>query len=833
MNFKNWLLFNENIQENFDKWFIDLVKFQTRDDEQNIIRTLCKGPARPVLNAVGTSGKTEGFLTDNILFKTKHKKELDKEELDFLSNFNGTAKEIIKTVLQRKNLETFNWFAFSVGYLTAKPNMFTEDLELAIDVTKRRIDSRELLKQEIGSKGWLVIGYESLEYVSQYLSDQQQISKRKLEKMRKQGLTLDEDPSLIRLIIDENNVKVYFLPAVGDDENIIKKRHLVLCKYGKGTDWCTANPTGSYHVYYKKNNIYTVHFKDKPVYQFVDCNDGNNTQFMDAKDLGVRELEGDIFDVLYKNLSDKLKCYQDVTRLTSIDDLINMDGERLKTIYQQISQGNFEKLINQASKEQRTKIFNNIEKHVGKETVFKLSNLKSVALYMLQNKKIHSLQELADAMLPNMEDNGLNDKSLILEFLNEYRAYIVWRYYSDKNAKARYNVGMVRSNDKDVENDIYKIFGKEKIEEDYPALKIVSPEKYFYYSYGAHNFELKKPNADDKEGSLHSIEHVIVYASGDIIKNIEKIGGPEKLNFENEKMYDIIFKQGEGSERGFLSILNYFKQHGLENKIKELLEKMNIKIFGDIVGYYAENSSYDESLETFKNENFYKILKYIHENKGIDQITKGAEGHGTGMFAIWEYFIDAIKDWSSTGFIRGIFEIVGDKFFDPQEYVGYHLVLMYKLIVDNQKDSKLFNYLESGLPKVDQQSLHYALFDIDQTDDNLELLKFIEVLIKNQPENEEILHLIITYGKLNKELIDKYPKYSKNALIKFGPGIGHINKEGDFEFQQDHLHWSGSIPRENIRYAYKKLLDKDIKKFKTPKYNREAGKWEYQEEEEE
>jgi hypothetical protein len=271
------------------------------------------------------------------------------------SNLPWIQKSIIIQVLKEKHLENFNWFSFSIGYLLSKVSMFKEDLELAIDVTKRRIDSRDLPKSEIGSKGWFKIGQEAKEKVEEYIKASQELSNRQERKLRKKGETLEDDKKLIQLVATEEDLKLYFLPAMGgntehglpEDENEIKARKRVLCSYGKGTQWCTAVPDGDWHENYLGNNIYIIHEKDKPIYQFVNCLDEGeeNHQFMDSDDNIVSELDMKYYDFLKKYANGASHCYDIKPKFTVSIFLNNSLDDNLK---RQISGKNLAEILNGA-----------------------------------------------------------------------------------------------------------------------------------------------------------------------------------------------------------------------------------------------------------------------------------------------------------------------------------------------------------------------------------------------------------------------------------------------------------------------------------------------------
>ena len=320
MLFKEWFLLNENIESNFDTYLSNLVKYAKPEEKRQL---------------------------------DSHPKIFAYLQTPEQASTNWLEKSIIIQVLKDKHLENFNWFSFSIGYLVSKIRMFKEDLELAIDVTKRRIDSRELPKSEIGAKGWFKIGQESRGKVEEYIKASQELSNRQDRKLRKSGETLEDDKKLIQLAATDEDLKLYFLPAVGSgtdhglpkDENEIKARKRVLCSYGKGTNWCTAVPDGDWHESYLGNNIYIIHENDKPKYQFVNCLDEgeDNHQFMDAEDNPVKELDIKYYNFLKKYAPGASSCYEIKVKF-SISNFLNPTiGDDIK---KEISGKNLAELLN-------------------------------------------------------------------------------------------------------------------------------------------------------------------------------------------------------------------------------------------------------------------------------------------------------------------------------------------------------------------------------------------------------------------------------------------------------------------------------------------------------
>jgi len=303
MLFKEWLLLNENVEQNFDNWVETLIKYAKNDKEKH----------------AGHQFKYYGYNSPN-----------------------SEQRKNIISVLQEKNLQNFNWFSFCIGYWNNKYNFRKEDISFAIDVTRKMIDSGEITKQEIGSKGWMEIGFEAKDNVAKYLEKQNQLSNREIEKRKKRG-EADLDEELVKLIVQENNLKIYYLPKLKakysqrwsgyEDEveeefayylqSIVDKRHQILCKLGKGTKWCTAQPSWDAHEDYVGDDIYIIHKKNKPIYQFVSCVNSNpdNRQFMDINDDSVNSLITPILNLLNKHLKKEKVCYNIKEFLPSVEDL--------------------------------------------------------------------------------------------------------------------------------------------------------------------------------------------------------------------------------------------------------------------------------------------------------------------------------------------------------------------------------------------------------------------------------------------------------------------------------------------------------------------------------
>jgi len=800
MNFYQWLLLNENVETNFNKWLETLFQYTKKNtDAEKVLMKIPGVPAR----------------SDFIGVDPKNWEAGGREQLGYIID----KPFIIKTVLKEKNIENFNWFSFSIGYYSAKPGFFKEDLELAIDVTKQRIDSRELPKTEIGAKGWLIIGYEAKDKVQEYLQSHRQVSNRQLEKMKKSGMSLDENENLIKMVVNEGKIKIYHLPSLKSSDHV-KERHLLLCKYGKGTDWCTAQPSWDAHTGYTRDTIYIVHIDDKPAYQFVSCTDGRNQQFMDKQDQYVNRLNGDVYDALAANLNDQFKCYQ-IRRKTSLKDLLEPDSKKREAIYNALSEDDFFELIRLANTEQKNKILKDDKLNYLKFTNFfnKLNEILHTTSITNIKELVENLSRQSFKLMKQIDMPSINfSKDEIENFINNNISLIVWKYYRELRIVKD---GGVR----EVGNNLLQIFGKENIEKEYPALKITRPEKYFKNAWNADETGKKPKVNDSTEGNVPSIERIlsshVLYDGDKIISRIEAMEkvGVENLNFENTHksfMRRILF---EGKD--FDEILNYFKEKNLIKKVEEFVADMNEIDVNNITENYFENGLTATNLNEFRKQDFYKVLKYLHET-GIKQ------GKGLGNLMNRRGIngiIDDCDSYSSTAddptngvLEQGVFEIVGEENFKISWYNDFKIAK--RLIFNNKTDSKLFNFIknkETVAKDPRNNSYHkdnweWLFNDIDEGDTHtLELLSF---LIEKMPDNDNSHYAFLIHGNLDKRLIDKHEDFTKRILEKYGKGVGTVDENGVFTYNPETKYATIMIDQENIKYAWKKYLGITIRDFK-------------------
>lgn len=259
INFREYFYLYESIDQNFDQWLIDL-KTHARPDESEI--------------------------------KT--------------FNIPDNKKQFIINTLKSKNIENKQYMKYLIGFATTPQSSHIEDYDRAVDTLKWFIQTNRLTKAQVEADGWFNTGKRATELTREKDQILNPVSKTKEKKEKKLGIAEDISP-----LFQSGNIKIYFSPKATierinkedaerpeiAEKPEIKARHKILCKYGKGTDWCTASASGTYHAQYSDTNIYIVHIDDKPAYQFMDCSEGdtdNRCQFHDAKNASAISIPLDL-----------------------------------------------------------------------------------------------------------------------------------------------------------------------------------------------------------------------------------------------------------------------------------------------------------------------------------------------------------------------------------------------------------------------------------------------------------------------------------------------------------------------------------------------------------
>jgi protein tyrosine phosphatase (PTP) superfamily phosphohydrolase (DUF442 family) len=117
----------------------------------------------------------------------------------------------------------------------------------------------------------------------------------------------------------------YTIPAAKNEQEKMNNKQLY-CLLGKGTEWCTASPDGTYYeMYVDELDITIIYKNNKPLYQFglyTNGNVGKLCQFMDVDDNEVMYIPIGLYLILkaskYKNI---LKIIQS----EEMEDLIGVD----------------------------------------------------------------------------------------------------------------------------------------------------------------------------------------------------------------------------------------------------------------------------------------------------------------------------------------------------------------------------------------------------------------------------------------------------------------------------------------------------------------------------
>jgi hypothetical protein len=273
MQFKEWLLFVESIEINFDQ-FIEDLKTHARPDEA----------------------------------------ELKVQKID------DNKKKFIIDALEKKNQENKQYLKYLLGFSTTPASQHSEDYDRAIDTLNWFIQTNRLTKKQIEADGWFNTGKKANELISQKNAILNVVSKSQEKRDRKLGISAD-----LPLVAQSGNIKILLSKKVMSkdelkklsEQDLIKHpdiiaRHKFLCRYGKGTDWCTASPDGDYHAQYGDRDIYVVQIDDKPAYQFMGCTKSDTDdrcQFHDEKNETAKNIPIELAELIMKNLPDIGKFY--------------------------------------------------------------------------------------------------------------------------------------------------------------------------------------------------------------------------------------------------------------------------------------------------------------------------------------------------------------------------------------------------------------------------------------------------------------------------------------------------------------------------------------------
>jgi hypothetical protein len=299
MQFKQWLILSESVQANLKNWLDSWAAYLQKNDPDTLKEV------KPVI--------------DSMLVDT---------------NKQNMIKQALTSTTSTKNHDNQNYFRYLIGFATTKPNFRVEDLQRALDAVDWMLQTNKLTNTQASTAGWYNVGKNAPEYIKEKETEgiiAAQPSKTQQLKMKKAGIAPDE----LTPIAKSKEYKLYMVNGV-DPENKaeVNKKHMMLCKYGKGSNWCTADPTGTYHEQYAKNNIFILHQNDQPMYQFAKVQDDVNhdtLQFMNKNDQLICVVEPSSFKFLLEHTPYEVEFYNLIPDLS--DSFIKMTTEAKKVIF--------------------------------------------------------------------------------------------------------------------------------------------------------------------------------------------------------------------------------------------------------------------------------------------------------------------------------------------------------------------------------------------------------------------------------------------------------------------------------------------------------------------
>ena len=304
-SFKKWLIIVESIVDNFN-------------DSLALIRTYAR-PNEEELKNIYVIDEEGAKNPDAFVVPLKQKK-------------------IISDVLKATGKDNQNFLKFALGYLATEKNMLSEDLQEALEALKFKMDSG-WMRREVDNFGWFNAGKSAKSYIKELRKEKEATTKGESLRQKKQGIAPDLTP-----VFDNGTYKIYHIPKLKNINNKkdLDDRHKLLCKYGKGTDLCTAQPTGTHHEKYAGHDIYIVQKDGRLIYQWVSCLDDQTDytdswrafsdpalmddhetsfedeamQFVDAQNHEIKFIPQDLYDILHKDFADQVECYKLAKKLT-------------------------------------------------------------------------------------------------------------------------------------------------------------------------------------------------------------------------------------------------------------------------------------------------------------------------------------------------------------------------------------------------------------------------------------------------------------------------------------------------------------------------------------
>jgi hypothetical protein len=290
MHFKQYFLLSESIEENFDSWLQSLVAY-----------------AKPSENELKTFEPTP---------QQKHN---------------------IIQVLKSKGKENQDFMKFLIGVLLDKPNAMEEDLAQAIENLNQVISFNIYSRRQIALElGWLNAGKAALEDFTNKIAERNALTGKRQEVIQKaKGTGIDLDP-----VYKDEKVAVYHIPPLEDvNEETLLRQHKLYCKYGAGTNWCTAKPSWNIYKDYVEHNVYIIHINNQPAYQYIDSRDPESNisnQFRDINDQSVKLLDNHTYDVLHlPQFKPTVENYP-LIKLISKEEFHNLSPEEQKRYFSRL-----------------------------------------------------------------------------------------------------------------------------------------------------------------------------------------------------------------------------------------------------------------------------------------------------------------------------------------------------------------------------------------------------------------------------------------------------------------------------------------------------------------
>lgn len=278
MQFREWFVLSESIESNLENWLKTWSAYLEKKDPATLLEV--KETIKSILNNFGKQTMLKTALTD--------------------------------TTATGKNHDNQNYLRYLVGYATTKNNFRIEDLKRALDAIDWMLQNGKLTNAQVSTIGWYKVGKNATQYMKEKQEAELEAlkpSKTKMDKMKKVGEAFDE----LTPEVKEGEFTLYLVKGVNpENKEEVSKKHMLLCKYGKDTDWCTADPTGTYHEEYAKNNIFILHKNGKPAYQFAEVNedvDKSTLQFKNTKDEDVVVVDLTTFNFLLKHRRKEFDYY--------------------------------------------------------------------------------------------------------------------------------------------------------------------------------------------------------------------------------------------------------------------------------------------------------------------------------------------------------------------------------------------------------------------------------------------------------------------------------------------------------------------------------------------